>query len=71
MAHNAINKIKYNKKRYNSNNTHNITTISSPKQKLHRKSPITKSAHAFDYVSYRNAPNVLRTWVSIHWYEST
>ena len=48
---------------------HNTTTISSPKQKLHRKSPITKSTHTFDYVSCRNVPNALRTRVSIHWYE--
>ena len=54
MAHNARNNIKYNKK-CTTLTIHNISTISSPKQKLHKKSPITKRAYTFDYVSYRNA----------------
>ena len=69
MAYNARNKIKYNKK-CPTLTIHNISTISSPKQKLHRKSPITKPAHTFDYVSYRNAPECIRQpGQSYDWYE--
>ena len=69
MAHNARNKNKYNKKR-TTLTIHNISTISSPKQKLHRKSPITKPAHTFNYISYRNAPEcITHSGQSHDWYE--
>ena len=45
-------------------------TISSSKQKLHRKSPITKPAHTFDYVSCKNAPRcITHSGQSHDWYE--